>query len=103
MEKSQYLIMELRCMHELKTVKVERATEKTDEESIEVTELGQRVLTLSEVLLTFETESPMFNIKLAERQGKYRTVILSKNSVEVDGTNKIILMIRDITDKVKLE
>ena len=90
-------------MHELKTVKVERATEKTDEESIEVTELGQRVLTLSEVLLTFETESPMFNIKLAERQGKYRTVILSKNSVEVDGTNKIILMIRDITDKVKLE
>ena len=90
-------------MHELNTVKVERVTEKTDEESIEVTELGQRVLTLSEVLLTFETESPMFNIKLAERQGKYRTVILSKNSVEVDGTNKIILMIRDITDKVKLE
>ena len=86
-------------MHELKTVNVETVTE----ESIEVTELGQRVLTLSEVLLTFETESPMFNIKLAERQGKYRTVILSKNSVEVDGTNKIILMIRDITDKVKLE
>ena len=32
-----------------------------------------------------------------------RTVILKKNKVEVDGKIKVIVMVRDITDKVSLE
>jgi hypothetical protein len=52
----------------------------------------------------------MFNIKLEPnanldtRQTKdFRTVILSKNQVEVEGTIKLIVMIRDVTDRVRLE
>ena len=54
------------------------------------TDLGESVLTLTEALLTFEVESEMFNIKLpsdTQRQGNthYRTVILKKHQVEIDG------------------
>ena len=66
------------------------------------------MLTLSEALKTFEVESNMFNIKLYQAEGqqdfvKYRTVILTKNMVEVEGKNELIIMIRDVTDKVSLE
>lgn len=68
----QYLIMDNRCMHELKTLTTEKVAEKIEKmeydsecsASISVTELGNSVLTLSEVLLTFEHNSAMFNIKM---------------------------------------
>ena len=55
MKASQYLLTSKRCMYELKNVGVGRLAEKMDEEedgskSICVTELGQSVLTLSEVV-----------------------------------------------------
>lgn len=34
---------------------------------------------------------------------EYRTVIMKKNYVEIEGRTKCIIMIRDETDKVKLE
>jgi hypothetical protein len=75
--------------------------------SITVTELGRSVLTLSEVLLTFERDSAMFNIKvpgeIENPADEYRTVVLSKTKVEVDGKDNLIIMIRDVTDKVRLE
>ena len=43
----------------------------------------------------------MFNIKLAD-DVEARTVILTKTQVEVDGKNNLIVMIRDVTDKVRL-
>merc|ERR1740139_1278231 len=103
---SQYLLMSNRCMHELKTMKVHRAAEKMDEEdaskSICVTELGQSVLTLQEVVQTFDVDSPMYNIKLRE-DDEYRTVVLKKNKVVIDGETKLIIMINDVTDKVRFE
>ena len=46
----------------------------------------------------------MFNIKLKnEETPDYRTIILKKTIVQVDGKQKLILMIRDITDRVRLE
>ena len=76
--------------------------------SIGEADLGESVLTLTEALFTFEVESEMFNIKLpseTQRQGNshYRTVILKKHQVEIDGQTKLIIMIRDVTDKVMLE
>ena len=51
MQASQYLLMSQRCMHELKTVRDGRMDEEEDgSKSICVTELGQRVLTLQEVI-----------------------------------------------------
>ena len=97
--------MNNRCIHELKTVRVDQVAEKMESaddlsSSIQVTELGLSVLTLSEVLLTFERESAMFNIKLHDT---FRTVVLTKTKVEVDGKNNLIVMIRDVTDTVRLE
>ena len=104
---SQYLILNMRCMHELKSSMVDTVAEKMvreDEENICLTDLGQNVLTLTEVMQTFEVESDMFNIKLnTEETAVFRTVILKKTVVQVDGKQKLIVMIRDITDRVRLE
>jgi hypothetical protein len=94
-------------MHELKTVRTAQVAENMESEdensqSIMVTELGKSVLTLSEVLLTFERDSAMFNIKVLDAS-EYRTVVLTKTKAEVDGKEKLIIMIRDVTDKVRLE
>jgi hypothetical protein len=70
--------------------------------SIRITELGRSVLTPAEVLQTFEDESGAFNIKLAG-SGDCRAVVLKKQKVEIDGQHKLIVMIRDITNKVRLE
>lgn len=64
--------------------------------------MAQSVLTLNEVIQTFDLESTMFNIKLGQDL-HYRTVILTKNEVEIEGKKKMILIIRDVTDKVRLE
>ena len=66
-------------------------------------DLAQSVLTLNEVMLTFDVESTMFNIKLHGQEGEYRTVVLTKNEVEIEGKKKMIVIIRDVTDKVRLE
>jgi hypothetical protein len=101
----QYLLMHNRFMHELKTSVVDKAVqlmEKDDDltKTITMTELGQSVLTLTEVLQTFEVDSTLFNIKLGEC---LRTVVLKKNKVEIDGKNKVIIMIRDVSDKIRIE
>ena len=46
----------------------------------------------------------MFNLKVRvdHEETEYRTVILSKNKAEIDGKKKVIVIIRDITDKVRL-
>ena len=77
---------------------------KDDSNLIRETDLGQSVLTLNEVLLTFSDESAMFNIKLQNPLDdvQYRTVVLTKNEVEVEGENKLFIMIRDKTDQVSL-
>ena len=72
-------------------------------QTITVTEIGRRVLTLNEVIQTFDVDSAMFNIKLNEASGDCRTVVMKKRWVEVQGKKKLIIMIRDLTDKVKLE
>ena len=97
-------------MHELKTSGISKVAEKmmmTEEDgskSIEITDLGENVLTLYEVLQTFDEESAMFNIKLwKEDRFDYRTVVLRKNKVEFDGRSKVIIMIRDMSDRVRLE
>jgi hypothetical protein len=66
------------------------------------TELGQSVLTLAEVLQTFEKHSAMFNIQLANSE-EYRTVVLKKNKTVIDGKTSTIVMITDVSDKVRLE
>ena len=46
----------------------------------------------------------MFNIKnCVDEEVSYRTVILTKTKVEINGKNKLIVMIRDVTDKVRLQ
>jgi hypothetical protein len=75
---------------------------------IQESELGHSVLNLTEVLQTFEVESAMFNIKIGvatdeNAEAEYRTVVLTKNQAEIDGKTKLIVMIRDVTDKVLLE
>jgi len=50
----------------------------------------------------------MYNIKLPEVQRElgsigYRTVVLKKTYVEIDDRKKLIIMIRDVTDRVRLE
>ena len=72
------------------------------DKTITMTEIGLSVLTLSEVLQTFAVDSAMFNIKLNDLQF-YRTVVLKKNIVEIDGKNKVIIMIRDVSDKIRIE
>jgi len=57
-------------------------------------------LTLGEVLQTFTGESDLYTIKIT---GVTRTVVLTKNEVEMEGERKVIVMVRDVTDKVKLE
>ena len=44
----------------------------------------------------------MYNVKLNEG-GDYRTVVLKKNYAVIDGREKLIIMINDVTDKVKYE
>jgi hypothetical protein len=55
---------------------------------------------LGEVLQTFTGESDLYTIKIT---GVTRTVVLTKNEVEMEGERKVIVMVRDVTDKVKLE
>ena len=43
----------------------------------------------------------MYNIKLTD--DTCRTVILTKNKVEIDGKDKTLIMIRDVSDKVRLQ
>jgi len=99
--------MDNRCLHELKTSGTATAAQKMletveDDNSImEESELGQSVLTLGEAVQTFTIESQMFNIKLD--QDDYRTVVLHKNEVQIDGKTKLIVMVRDLSDKVRLE
>ena len=48
----------------------------------------------------------MYNIKLPEEQETeigFRTVIMSKTNVEIDDQKKLIIMIRDVTDQVRLQ
>lgn len=48
----------------------------------------------------------MFNIKLPDvmQTGvNYRTVLLQKSNVEIQGADKFIIMVRDVTDKITLE
>jgi hypothetical protein len=96
-----------RCLHELKTINADEVAKKMElEEScsiIEEKDLGSSVLTLSEVMQTFESSSTMFNIKLRRTSIDCRTVILTKNKVEVDGASKLLVMINDVSDRVKLE
>ena len=73
----------------------------TTQSTIEETELGKSVLTLTEVLQTFAVESAMYNIKRTTET--CRTVILTRNKVEIDGKDKTLIMIRDVTDKVRLQ
>jgi len=94
-------------MHELKPAEEIRVTENMTEEeegskSICVTELGQSVLTLAEVLQTFEESSAMFKINLYNSDS-CRTVVLKKNYTTIDGETKMIVMIRDVSDKMRLE
>ena len=69
--KSQYLIMDKRCLHELHTQDSGTVAEKMQEsegsKTIDETDLCENVLSLTEALLTFsvKTESAMFNIKLS--------------------------------------
>ena len=77
-------------------------TEDENSRSIEGPELGHSILTLSEVVKTFEVESALFNIKLPNKE-ETRSVLLKKNKVEIDGETKMIIMINDVTAKVKLE
>ena len=104
--------MKNRCLRELNTAGAEQAAEKMEmtdgTKSIGETDLAESVLTLTEVLMTFEVESDMFNIAMpsnTQRQGNghYRTVIFKKHQVEIDGQTKLIIMIRDVTDKVLRE
>ena len=76
--------------------------EEEGSKSICVTELGQSVLTLQEVIQTFKVNSSMYNIKLNGVEG-YRTVVLKKNNVVIDGETKLIIMINDVTEKVRFE
>ena len=46
---------------------------------------------------TFDVESATYSIN------DMRTVVLRKSSVEINGENKQIVMIRDISDRFKLE
>jgi len=54
LQNSEYLLMSNRCLHELKTIDVDRVAQKMENtdhnRSIGVTELGESVLTLDEVL-----------------------------------------------------
>ena len=52
--------------------------------TINETELGTGVLTLTEALQTFEVESNLFHITQSSERGK-RAVILKKKKVEIDG------------------
>jgi len=79
--------MDNRCLYELKTFGVAKTAEKMEKDEsdwskgISETELGKSVLSLTEVLQTFEVESAMFNIKVwvDGEETEYRTVILKKN------------------------
>ena len=84
--------MDKRCLRELNKEKV--VCESTS--TIGETELGERVLTLSEVIQTFEVESGMFDLGS-------RIVVFTKRKVEIDGREKLIVMIRDVTDRQRLE
>ena len=70
--------------------------------TIDEEELGKSILNLSEVLRTFEIESALYNIRLPNG-GEEITVILTKKKVEVDGETKLIVMIRDVSDKIRLQ
>ena len=63
--------MDNRFMHELKTAVVDQVAQKMErddeiDQTISMTEIGLSVLTLFEVLQTFQVDSAMFNIKLHE-------------------------------------
>ena len=45
----------------------------------------------------------MFNIKLPKTSIDCRTVTLTKIKVEVNGASKLLVMISDVTDRVRLE
>ena len=45
----------------------------------------------------------MYNIKSTGDVDDYRTVVLKKNSVVIDGQTKLIIMVNDITEKVRSE
>ena len=96
-------------MHELNTSGAKNVAEKMEmgedgSNLIDEKDLGKSILTLSEVEQTFETDSDLFNITLCDGETpEQRTVLLKKNNVEVDGQQKLIIMIRDVTDSIRLE
>ena len=47
----------------------------------------------------------MYNIKLPTTMLniEFRTVVLRKTQVEIDGKKKVLIMINDVSDKVRLE
>jgi len=104
---SQYLIMNQRSMHEVKSKGTSKIAERLEEDgnksgNISMTELGESVLTLDEVVQISEVENLVFHLKSSRVEGS-RTVVLKKNMVEIDGITKLIIMIRDITDTVRFE
>jgi hypothetical protein len=51
---------------------------------------------------TFEVESHMYTVELVGGQGQC-TVFLKKSKIEVNGENKLIIMLIDVSDRVRLE
>ena len=88
-------------MHEVSLTETVKDTEECSQ-SITVDDLAQSVLTLHEVVQLFDVGSPTFNIKLHDEED-VRTVVLTKTMVEVDGRDKVIVMIRDVSDRTRLE
>jgi len=54
-------------------------------------------------LQTFKVESALFNIRMSTADKVFRTVMLKKKQVEIDGETKLIIMINDVSARVKLK
>ena len=65
-------------------------------------EFGLAVLTLDEALQTFVIESQLFRlqlkVELGEQQTESKFIRLRKEKVIIEGNERTIVMIRDVTD-----
>jgi hypothetical protein len=70
--------------------------------------MGSAILTLEEALQTFEVESGLFRLKLKENPNDSSTtddkmIKIRKQAISMEGQERYIIVITDVTDTISFE
>ena len=76
--------------------------------SLEAEDMGSAVLTLEEALQTFEVDSGLFRLKLKENpndssRAEDKMIKIRKQTISMEGHERYIIVISDLTDTISFE